>query len=70
MVVRENHVNRVAFPPPGFRLLATSNECEVEAVAHEHMRVYGVQFHPERPPPDLPLSRKVLENFLELAISS
>jgi GMP synthase-like glutamine amidotransferase len=50
----------------GFRLLADSASCEVEAVKHRINPFYGVQFHPERITignETHPEGHKVLENF-------
>ncbi|HTT26552.1 MAG TPA: hypothetical protein VMH90_06300 [Thermoplasmata archaeon] len=34
-------------PPAGWSLLARSESCAVEAMAHPARPVWGVQFHPE-----------------------
>jgi len=50
----------------GFRLLADSVSCEVEAVKHRTNPFYGVQFHPERVTignKTHPEGHKVIENF-------
>jgi GMP synthase-like glutamine amidotransferase len=50
----------------GFRLLADSESCEVEAVKHRTNPFYGVQFHPERISignETHPEGHKVIENF-------
>ena len=33
--------------PPGFEIIASSDNCEICAFANEERRLYGVQFHPE-----------------------
>ena len=33
--------------PEGFRVLATSPICGVEAMAHETEPIFGIQWHPE-----------------------
>ena len=33
--------------PPGFEIIANSDNCEICAFANEERRLYGVQFHPE-----------------------
>ncbi len=42
-----SHGDHVASPPAGFAILADTDECEVAAMGHETLRVYGLQFHPE-----------------------
>ncbi len=42
-----SHGDHVARPPAGFAILADTDECEVAAMGHETLRVYGLQFHPE-----------------------
>ena len=43
----ESHNDEVVSTPPGFRVLASSDNCTVQAMRHEKMDVFGVQFHPE-----------------------
>lgn len=43
----ESHTDEVVKPPPGFRVLAHSTNCTVQALQHENARIFGVQFHPE-----------------------
>lgn len=45
-VVPEQHSDRLSMVPDGFRLIATSDYCEVQAVRHLRAPVYGMQFHP------------------------
>jgi GMP synthase (glutamine-hydrolysing) len=42
-----SHQDRVAVPPPGSVVLASSALCPVHAYALPGRRIYGVQFHPE-----------------------
>jgi len=42
-----SHGDRVSRLPPGFRVVATSEGAPFAAIADEHRRFYGVQFHPE-----------------------
>ena len=43
----ESHNDEVVALPPGFRALASSDNCTVQAMRHERQNIYGVQFHPE-----------------------
>lgn len=42
-----SHFDEVKKMPPGFRSLAHSDTCAVEAMRHEKLPLFGVQFHPE-----------------------
>ncbi len=42
-----SHADYVAEPPPGFRVLAVSENGYIAAMRHEEKPIYGVQFHPE-----------------------
>jgi GMP synthase (glutamine-hydrolysing) len=43
----ESHNDEVVKPPEGFRVIAKSSNCAVEAMRHERRDIFGVQFHPE-----------------------
>ncbi len=43
----ESHNDEVVTVPPGFKALASSPNCTVQAIRHEKRNVFGVQFHPE-----------------------
>lgn len=45
--VWESHNDEVSMLPPGFRVLAHSDNCPVEAFRIEDRPFYGLQFHPE-----------------------
>lgn len=45
-LVPEQHEDHLDGVPDGFRLVATSDYCRVQAVVHAAVPVYGVQFHP------------------------
>lgn len=59
-----SHSDTVLAPPPGFRVLATTDLCPVAAMAHETRPVFGLQFHPEVT--DTPEGRTMLANFVRL----
>ncbi|MCS7118915.1 MAG: GMP synthase subunit A [Archaeoglobaceae archaeon] len=42
-----SHMDEVKKLPENFELLARSEFCEVEAMKHRRLPVYGLQFHPE-----------------------
>ena len=43
----ESHNDEIVAAPPGFKVLASSDNCKVQAMRHEKMNMFGVQFHPE-----------------------
>jgi GMP synthase (glutamine-hydrolysing) len=43
----ESHNDEVVKVPAGFRVLASSENCSIQAMRHEKLRLFGVQFHPE-----------------------
>lgn len=46
-VAWESHNDEVTALPAGFRLLASSDTCKVQAMRHETRPLFGLQFHPE-----------------------
>jgi GMP synthase (glutamine-hydrolysing) len=57
-----SHGDRIDVLPPGFRVLAVSENSPVAVMAHETKPLIGVQFHPEVV--HTPRGREMLENFL------
>jgi GMP synthase (glutamine-hydrolysing) len=57
-----SHGDKVSAPPPGFAVLAASENAEVAAIGNEKKKIYGVQFHPEVH--HTVNGDKVLRNFL------
>lgn len=45
--VWESHNDEVSRVPPGFRLLGRSENCGMQAMEHERLPRFAVQFHPE-----------------------
>jgi GMP synthase-like glutamine amidotransferase len=66
-VVYELHSWEIKSPPPGFRVLAESDLCRVQAIAHRTAPLFGTQFHPEAYDEAHPAGRGVLENFIRMA---
>jgi GMP synthase (glutamine-hydrolysing) len=65
--VWQHHGDEVQAPPAGFRVLARSAECKIEALASDEHPWWGTQFHPEAWDADHPAGRTILENFFRLA---
>ncbi|MEM3422397.1 MAG: glutamine-hydrolyzing GMP synthase [Candidatus Bilamarchaeaceae archaeon] len=59
-----SHYDEVKEIPKGFRVLAHSSNCKIEAMANEEKKVYGVQFHPEVWHTEN--GEKILQNFLKI----
>jgi GMP synthase (glutamine-hydrolysing) len=66
LTVYASHTDEVTLLPGGFRVLATSPRCRVQAVAADEHRFWGTQFHPERATHEHPDGLRVLENFFAL----
>lgn len=67
ILVHESHYCEVKEVPEGFRVLASTSSCRVQAVADPEERVFGVQFHPETHDPAHPDGRRILDNFFAIA---
>ncbi|MGV8075645.1 MAG: glutamine-hydrolyzing GMP synthase [Syntrophobacteraceae bacterium] len=57
-----SHGDRILELPPGFTVLARSENSPVAAMGNTERRLYGVQFHPEVV--HTPCGKTILENFL------
>jgi GMP synthase (glutamine-hydrolysing) len=57
-----NHRDSVAAVPAGFRILGTTSECPVAAMAYDDRPLFGVQFHPEVV--HTTAGSKILSNFV------
>lgn len=67
VVVFQDHSDEITALPDDFRVLASSAECGVQAIADPARRWWGTQFHPEEFQPDHPAGRRVLRTFFALA---
>ncbi|MBA2359419.1 MAG: gamma-glutamyl-gamma-aminobutyrate hydrolase family protein [Actinobacteria bacterium] len=67
ITVYHRHTDEVTSVPKGFRVVARSAQCEVEAIVDPARRWWGTQFHPEEFSPSHPDGERVLRNFFELA---
>ncbi|KAL2291012.1 hypothetical protein FJTKL_14903 [Diaporthe vaccinii] len=56
-----SHGDRLAKLPEGFHTIATTENSEPAAIAHDTHPIYGVQFHPEVP--HTPKGAQLLRNF-------
>lgn len=56
-----SHGDRLARLPEGFHIIATTENSEAAAIAHDTHPIYGVQFHPEVP--HTPKGSQLLRNF-------
>jgi anthranilate/para-aminobenzoate synthase component II len=66
-VVRESHYCEIKTLPPEFELLASNENCRIQAMKHKNRILYGTQFHPEAYVDVYPHGRVVLENFFRIA---
>ncbi len=66
-LVRESHEEMVENVPYDFVKIAESPNCPIEAIKHNRLPIYGVQFHPERFDDKHPAGIVILENFFKLA---
>lgn len=57
-----SHTDYVSEIPEGFKIIATTDQCPVAAMANEEKKIYGVQFHPEVE--HTLFGQKMLGNFL------
>lgn len=68
--VYHHHSDEITTLPDGFRVLASTPWCRVEAIADPERRWWGTQFHPEEFSSEYPDGERVLRNFFDLARSS
>lgn len=65
-ICKQFHRDEVKELPDSMTLLATSDMCKVQAIAHKKLPIFGVQFHPEWYSNEYPDGRIILENFLNI----
>ena len=61
-----NHNDEVHEMPQGFRIMASSDACQVQVMQHETLPYAGVQYHPEVENTDF--GAEIFQNFLDKAI--
>lgn len=66
-VVYHRHTDRVTSLPDGFRVLASTPRCPVQAAAAPELGFWGTQSHPERATQEHPDGLVALRNFFALA---
>jgi GMP synthase-like glutamine amidotransferase len=66
-VLFQDHTDEITVLPQGFRVLARTEGCAIQAIAAPERRWWGTQFHPERFDAAHLDGARVLGNFFELA---
>ena len=61
------HFDELTDVPDGFRVLASTPRCRVQAIASEERGWWGTQFHPESYRSANPDGERILRTFFELA---
>jgi GMP synthase-like glutamine amidotransferase len=69
MRVHEAHRDEVKDLGPDLVLLASSDNCRVQAYVHRSRPIYGTQFHPEQATQSYPDGFRILRNFFRIAKS-
>ena len=59
-----SHTWQVSACPPGFHIIADTDNCPIAAMANDAKRIYGVQFHPEVTHTDE--GKRIIENFVRV----
>lgn len=68
--VYESHYCEIKTLPAAFDLLASTQECRIQAMRHRERPLYGLQFHPEDYSERFPDGQRLLQNFFALALSN
>jgi len=66
LTVWESHCDEVKDLPEGFVCTATNDVSEIQAMQHNSLPLFGVQFHPELFDDKHPHGKTILENFLKM----
>jgi GMP synthase (glutamine-hydrolysing) len=66
VTVWQSHCDEVKELPAGFQRTAFNDTCSIQAMQHESMPLFGVQFHPELFDETHPQGRIIVESFLRL----
>jgi GMP synthase (glutamine-hydrolysing) len=64
--VWESHNDEVHEMPQGFRLMASSDACQIQVIQHESLPYAGVQYHPEVEHTEY--GSELFQNFLNKAL--
>jgi len=67
MIVSESHANEIKAVPPGYELMASTEECRIQVVQSRSRAIFGTQFHPESHDDEHPHGKQVVANFLAIA---
>ncbi len=67
IVVAEYHYNEVRRMPNKFDVLATTNECQIQAMKYKEKILYSTQFHPEAYSEKNTDGKIILQNFFKIA---
>jgi len=59
-----SHGDAVSELPKGYRIIASTKDCPVAAVAFDERKIYGIQFHPEVT--HSKFGMKLLDNFINI----
>ena len=70
VAVYQHHGDEIEELPDGFRVLARSARCAIQAILDPDRRWWGTQFHPEEFDAAHPEGERILRNFFELARGS
>ncbi len=70
ITVAESHRQVLDKIPDGFSCLAQSATSKIEAIHHESLPVYGLQFHPERADQDHPHGQTIIRNLVRLSVQA
>jgi len=66
-IVREAHYCEVKALPQDFELLASTDECRIQAMKLISRMIYGIQFHPEAYTDTYQHGKGILENFFHMS---